>query len=581
MREALEKLLHRLHHSQSGAVALLAMAALLIVFLTAMTMYDAGEGARDKMDVQIGADTAALSHAAVKARAMNMVAYSNITKRILYGYNTIYVAAFLALVEATGYYLFEAGKHAGEAIATVEWCLTIIGCAYPISEAVKAIDNAITAVKGIIQLILELIEFGAVTGERLFGLPIPGSGEQWRSAKEVSALDLYQEYISKMSPWWGWGEGVTRGMRNGSTLVGTYPIPNGDAARLRDKIRFGINVVSSVLGTAGADELVKTTNNKDELPIEQIPEFVKLTPFFSAVGIPKWIAHSKLCAGTLTSLEFWGMQYFFDHWRPSEGYWDDDRKPWGAFIAPKYLVTGLEIAQMPLGCVVSALTLGHEVLPYDLKAEVQSPPWAVFGNSTPENWLKATMNVSLGYRRGQGRFDNTARRSKMSFLRDDYSLGANEAFFRNDGYWALSKAEIIYEAGIIGAIAATFAGIGNVPGLGSILNTLKNWANEPNMWSPRWTARSRPFALPGEADEALNDMDAMYHDMLPFMAITTPLALAYGDGGSFPSLEQITNLQGQAAGAMSFLENFAYDAFFMERAADGFTVSNQQSGWEK
>ena len=77
------------------------------------------------------------------------------------------------------------------------------------------------------------------------------------------------------------------------------------------------------------------------------------------------------------------------------------------------------------------------------------------------------------------------------------------------------------------------------------------------------------------------DMDKMFHDMLPFMALTTPLALAYGDGGSFPSIDQITNLEGNINSGLSFLQNFARDVIFMEMASDGYVVGKQQGGWEK
>lgn len=586
MRTRLKELLSKLHHSQSGAIALLCLAGLLIIFLTAMLMYDAGEAARDKMDVQIGADTAALSSAAVKSRSMNMVAYSNITKRILYGYNTIYTAALLALIETTGYYLYEAGKNAAQAIKTAPACATVVGCAVPIGFAVVAIDNAITAVKGILQLIFELIEFSTVNGARLFGFPT--GSDTWRSAKEVTALDYYQEYMVKMQPWWSWGEAVTRGMRNGATLVGTFPIPNGEASRLRNKIRFGLNALGSVFDSVPApDDLVSTTSKTDSMPVEQIPEFMGLGPFFSGIGVPKFVAHAKMCSGVLFSPEFWLMQYYMDHWRPSEGYWDDTHKPLGAKFAPRTLITLLEIAQMPVGCVFAALTLGHEVLPYDLKASVQSSPTALFGSTTPDNWLSATMNVAFGYKRGQGRFDDDARRSKMSFMTPDYQLAAGETLFRNDGYWAISKAEIMYDTGLVGELSSGISP-SSVPApfgamLSGALNVFSNWFNEPGMFAPRWTARARPLALPNEGnDGALDRMDAMFHDQLPFMALTTPLALAYGEGGDFPALDDIANLPDQANSAISFLKNFGRDIVFMEMASDGYPVGVQQSGaWEK
>ena len=93
-----------LHRDEGGAILLLALAGALIIMMTAMVMYDAGESAREKVEVQTGTDTAALSHAVVRARSMNMIAYANTAKRIMYGYNVIYTAGYLGLVAATAAY---------------------------------------------------------------------------------------------------------------------------------------------------------------------------------------------------------------------------------------------------------------------------------------------------------------------------------------------------------------------------------------------------------------------------------------------------------------------------------------------
>ncbi len=583
IQERIQALIASFHRNQDGAVAMLCMAGLLIIFMTAMMMYDAGEAARDKMDVQMGSDTAALSHASVKARSMNMIAYSNITKRLLYGYNTIYIAAFLALIEATSYFLYEAAKNANYAIDTIPLCVTVIGCAVPIAFAGKALSNALAGIEGVIQLVLEVIELAGVTSSRLFGI---GAGDLGRSIVEVTALDYYQEYIGKMSPWWAWGEAVTRGMRNGATLVGTWPIPNGEVAKLRNKIRFAMNALNSVFSSLpSADSVIGTTSKKDELPIEQIPELIALGPFFSGIGVPRLAAHAKLCGGMLLSPEFWLMQYYLDHWEPSEGLWDNNSTLLGTRKNPRTLVTTLELLQLPVGCVVASLTLGHEVLPYNIKSSVAGAPWSGGGN-TKNEWLEATSNVAFGYKRGQGRFDDDARRSKLNFMSPDYTISGGGAFFRNDGYWSVSKAELMYDTGFLGDIGAGAANTinANVPGpFGSLLNRamgiVNDWFNQPTMWAPRWTSRSRPLALPQE--DAHKDMDKMFHDSLPFMALTTPLALAYGEGGSFPTIQQMTNLDGAISGGLSFLQNFARDVLFMEMASDGYVIGKQQSGWEK
>lgn len=79
--QGLHQRLTAFHSNQSGAVALLCLAALLVLFMVGLTLWDAGEGARNKISAQMGADTAAYSQASVRARSMNMIAFANIGKR--------------------------------------------------------------------------------------------------------------------------------------------------------------------------------------------------------------------------------------------------------------------------------------------------------------------------------------------------------------------------------------------------------------------------------------------------------------------------------------------------------------------
>jgi len=88
--------LERLHADRSGAVALLCLAGLLIVFMTALVMYDAGTASREKMKVQMSADAASYSMASVKARSMNIIAYMNVVKRSLASMFEMYVGMMYA-----------------------------------------------------------------------------------------------------------------------------------------------------------------------------------------------------------------------------------------------------------------------------------------------------------------------------------------------------------------------------------------------------------------------------------------------------------------------------------------------------
>lgn len=77
---------------------LLLLAAFLILFMMAMTLFDAGVAANDKMKVQVAADSASFSHSVVKSRSMNMISYANIIKRMFYSYLATYVNAWVAIL---------------------------------------------------------------------------------------------------------------------------------------------------------------------------------------------------------------------------------------------------------------------------------------------------------------------------------------------------------------------------------------------------------------------------------------------------------------------------------------------------
>ena len=88
--QTLRHRLGRMHRDEGGAIVVLAFAGCLFLFLVGLTLYDAGFMARDKVDVQNAADTAAYSQAAVKARAMNMVSFANVGKRTIVGIGSMY-----------------------------------------------------------------------------------------------------------------------------------------------------------------------------------------------------------------------------------------------------------------------------------------------------------------------------------------------------------------------------------------------------------------------------------------------------------------------------------------------------------
>ncbi len=564
--------LARAHRDEGGAIIMLALAGVLILFMTALVMYDAGESAREKAEVQLAADTAALSHATVKARSMNMIAYANTTKRILYGYNVIYVSAYLALVEAVGVYY---AISAAEAASVGECCTLPLVCApNPVCLASKAIASAdalIHAIKGTIQLVMETLEAMFNNGPALMGLGV--GGDSWRSVKEMNALDFYQEYTTKITGWWGWGEATTRGIRNRATLIGTWPPPPGSFTRVR-------GFASSVIGAMNALGITSIsepyTDKQDELPVEREP------------GIPLGIGanlagHMNMCFKTLTSLDFWAMQFYFQHHSKSKGYWRDTSGPLrsggvtapfpmfrGRHISPQALVTALEIAQLPIGCIIAAVTFGNTGMPFEISMGASR---SLPNTNATSDWVFAASNYAFGYKKGKGRFSEDARRAKYEFMQQDYSMtggGARELLYRNDGYWAVSRAEMVYSRSMLGsAISGPTGNTG--PGLFSgITNTISGILDAPDLWAPRYTSRMRPVNLEGEEVE---NMEKMAFETIPYMVFAAPLAFVYNEGGSFSSLSVPS-----PSSIFNAAEDFALDALFFWRAGKGFSANRMSSG---
>ncbi|TXD38229.1 hypothetical protein FRC98_04850 [Lujinxingia vulgaris] len=183
--------LRALDTEQGGAVLLLCLAAVLILMLMAWVVMDAGQVTRDKIEAQTSADAAAYSQASVKARAMNMLAFSNIAKRSIVGVHAIYESMFAS------YGMWVMARYA-ECQAQSPSC-----------------D---------IEVLAENLELYWKEADNDYGTY--GDNADYYQA-DMRALDNYQRYISDMAPWWGWTEVVVRAQRNGATMASSFPVPQG------------------------------------------------------------------------------------------------------------------------------------------------------------------------------------------------------------------------------------------------------------------------------------------------------------------------------------------------------------------
>ncbi|MFP4598518.1 MAG: Tad domain-containing protein [Persicimonas sp.] len=197
--EKLRETMLRMHRNESGAIVLLCFAGCLFLFAMALVLYDAGSLSRDKVDVQVAADTAGYSQAAAKARAMNMVAFANVGKRTISGIRNMYFYQY------PNYMSWLDGQ------CSKCCCGMFCGCW---TECLNCAGNWLSLVP-----IFEGIDYIFFMLGRFVGDDL---------TDYLEALDTYQEEMTEFAPYWAFGEGIVRGVRNGANVVTTYPMPDND-----------------------------------------------------------------------------------------------------------------------------------------------------------------------------------------------------------------------------------------------------------------------------------------------------------------------------------------------------------------
>lgn len=203
MKQRVQQRLGQLHREQSGAVALLVLAAILIIFMISLVIFDTGRASRDKITVSAAADAAAWSQSSIEARSMNMIAFSNVAKRVTFGMTSYYVALWLAYTELLVL---------GIALSVACWIANIptFGALTPICQQVTEFTVKIGIIMG-----KEAPDLGVFAGDlnsNYFG-------------RDMKALNSYQEYMMELTPWWGWSEQFLRGTRNGASMTASFPAP--------------------------------------------------------------------------------------------------------------------------------------------------------------------------------------------------------------------------------------------------------------------------------------------------------------------------------------------------------------------
>ena len=198
----LRRRVEALDANQSGAVAFMVLAAVMISLMMGLVVYDTTPAARQKLEVQGAADVAAYSQSAVEARSMNMIAFANIGKRIVIGQTLFYESLWLAFT----------------ALLLITVAAAIIAC-------VAAFFTGGALAKLCEFLVRTATEIGLMMADEAKDLASFLSRIKDYADDDVEAFDNYQLYFQDITPWWSWSEGYIRGLRNGAAAVSGWPVP--------------------------------------------------------------------------------------------------------------------------------------------------------------------------------------------------------------------------------------------------------------------------------------------------------------------------------------------------------------------
>lgn len=352
----------RIHTDECGAVALLMLAATIIIMMLSWIIFDAAVTTQDKVNAQASADSAAFSQAAIKARSMNMMAYSNIAKRSIWAVQSLYPSYLSAtygwirntIEENAGAceenpssdgpdydsegkkipkcdtYLRikkERLRWIGETCTDLrcqeigadasdlkQWGLfwhlnggEQTGGGLPLNGYLDLVEGSENPIKELGRF--DPSTFGAKTENSQFladQRPYLSLAHRYY-AQDIRALDSYQRYIYGVTPWWGWVEQMVRAVRNGATVSASWPRPLGYWPMGIDTIVAGILArVSRIWGgsTGGFSAL------NDGLPVRPARIGTMRRTIASAViGSKAQIKdYLKGCMSSITSLNLSGCK---------------------------------------------------------------------------------------------------------------------------------------------------------------------------------------------------------------------------------------------------------------------------------
>lgn len=562
--ESARRLARRLDRDDQGAITLAALAACLILIMVGLTIWDAGRAARDKIDVQNAADTAAFSQAAIRARSMNMLAFTNVAKRSVVGMHSLYFGMWTAYVlwweercrEAQNSFSPEARLDCDRN----EWIVESEGgpggdwSAFS-GNVYRQQGRRFAAANKIIEQMMP----PSVAG----GSPAGGSEFAYRN--EVIALDDYQRYLVEVTPWWAWMESLVRGTRNGAHVTTSFPLPGPLSSppgpgwirsSLGSTYTFGQNNTNGAARSVFDFEVhdpnpPSPTLNSDALlkrPLFNATPGAGSEPTGTETCIPTGAAAAAgfgvgLRSDTRSRLTtpLWNalQDNVALHRRRSEA---DAADPAmiaaGLQIAIAFAPPGVNGFSAGTGCFWSQQLFAtrcpggsltnicrHHALPYLLN----SP-----GNTATD--LMARSNIVFSYRHTPGRAMSIGSSGEVTGAGRDASKrnllshigyrvqNPGNVTYETTGYWSMARAEIVYP----------HLRSGRNPAAGPTGNPAALW-----LWRPGWTAKMRPMALPREWRNLPYDLNAAFHATDQYLALAGQLGLL--NNNTFGSLNDIKN----------------------------------------
>ena len=311
--------LQRLHGDEQGAVLILMLAGIIISLMTALVLYEAGHASRDKVDAQMAADASAYSASAVKARSMNMIAFANTGKRMVYGMSTVYINAYLSLIASQLAYAGQCGM-------------------FNVGACLKAIQGGI-------QVAMESIEF-------IFNM----RNIITVSRAEVQSMETYQDYLINITPWWAWMDATIRSRVNHTSFAMTWP-PPGDVSEIFDTVTQLVQAIDLIAGTGMGSSIPDHSDMNDELPLKRRDKDTIGSDIPGLGGfLGPLVANSSYCSQFIFSPEH--MLLAFHYWKKSSGIADDAQTL--GFYALKSLASAVPLVNMAdPACLVAYATLGE------------------------------------------------------------------------------------------------------------------------------------------------------------------------------------------------------------------------------